>query len=237
MPNHVSPPSTTHLSGDGPGLGRRSFLGLSLGAGASLALSARGGQSTTGAGGTAASLKWGWHLSTSWDPTTSTAGWDVHDLSLVCAALTKLDPKGDPVPAIAGSWKYNDDGTVVRFTLRKGLKFSDGTPLDATAVKKSLERGRDDKKSLVAPQLAGVDKVTAVDDRTVELRLSEPDFQIPALLAGKTGMVVNPKVFESDPASLATKPAGAGPYRLVSYVQNSKAVLRRNTGYWDCGCR
>ncbi|MGY0055727.1 ABC transporter substrate-binding protein [Streptomyces sp. LZ34] len=235
MPNHRFPPPVTDLPPSGSGLGRRSFLGLSLGAGAALALTACGGQSTTGAAGAAATLKWGWQLPTSWDPVTSTAGWDVHDLSLVYAALTKLDPKGDPVPALAGSWTYNDDGTVVRFTLRKGLKFGDGTPLDATAVKKSLERGRDDAKSLVAPQLTGVEKVTAVDDHTVELRLAEPDFQIPALLAGKTGMVVNYKVFESDPASLATKPAGAGPYTLVSYVQNSKAVLRRNPDYWDAG--
>ncbi|MEU5031671.1 ABC transporter substrate-binding protein [Streptomyces milbemycinicus] len=225
MPNFRSPSPPS-------GLDRRSFLGLSLGAGASLALTACGGQATTG-GGAASTLKWGWTLPSSWDPVTSSAGWDVHALSLVYAALTKLDPKGNPVPALASSWTYNDEGTVLRFTLRKGLTFEDGAPLDATAVKKSIERGRDDGKSLVASQLTGVKKVIAVDARTVELRLAEPDFQFPALLAGKTGMVVNPKVFERDAATLATRPAGAGPYTLVSYVQNSKAVLRRNPDYWD----
>ncbi|MER5182492.1 ABC transporter substrate-binding protein [Streptomyces sp. NPDC002896] len=214
-------------------LDRRSFLGLSFGAGAALALTACGGQSTSTAGSGGGTLKWGWQLPTSWDPVTSSAGWDVHALSLVYAALTKLDPKGVAVPALAKSWKYNDDGTVVTFTLRPGLTFGDGSPIDATAVKKSLERGRDYEKSLVAAQLIGVKKVTALDEHTVELRLKEPDFQVPALLAGKTGMIVNPKVFEKNAASLATKPAGAGPYTLVSYVENSKAVLRRNAAYWD----
>ncbi|MGW2510103.1 ABC transporter substrate-binding protein [Streptomyces scopuliridis] len=232
----TAPPSTP-LSGSGlgPGLGRRSFLGLSLGAGAALALTACGGGTTSSAGGQGSTLKWGWNLTTSWDPVTSSAGWDVHSLSLVYSGLTTLDQAGNAVPALATSWKYNAEGTVVTFTLRQGQKFGDGTPIDATAVKKSLERGRDDEKSLVASQLVGVKQVTALDARTVELRLAEPDFQIPLLLAGKTGMIVNPKVFESDAASLATEPAGSGPYTLVSYVQNSKAVLRRNPDYWDAG--
>ncbi|MGW6753433.1 ABC transporter substrate-binding protein [Streptomyces sp. NPDC055006] len=214
-------------------LDRRSFLGLSLGAGAALTLSACGGGSSSAAGGATSTLKWGWALPTSWDPLTSSAGWDVHSLSLVYAGLTKLDEQGDAVPALATAWRYNTEGTLVTFTLRKGATFSDGTSIDATAVKKSIERGRDDPKSLIASQLTGVRQVTAVDPQTVELRLAEPDFQIPALLAGKTGMVVNPKVFENDAASIATKPAGSGPYTLVSYVQNSKAVLRRNPNYWD----
>ncbi|MFJ6567891.1 ABC transporter substrate-binding protein [Streptomyces sp. NPDC091292] len=216
-------------------LGRRSFLGLSLGAGAAVALTACGGGSTSATGAGQSTLKWGWALPTSWDPVTSSAGWDVHALSLVYAGLTKLDPRGEAVPALAKSWTYDTEGTTVTFTLRTGLKFSDGTALDATAVKKSIERGRDDEKSLIAAQLTGVRKVTALDAHTVELRLAEPDFQLPALLAGKTGMVVNPKVFEADAAGLATKPAGAGPYTLVSYVQNAKAVLRRNASYWDAG--
>src|SRR6185369_15099566 len=117
-------------------LSRRSFLGLGAALGAATLLAACG-DGTTGpgaAGGTGGTLKWGWALPTSWDPVTSSAGWDVHVLSLVYAGLTKLDEQGKAAPALATGWKYNADGTEVSFTLRPGLTFSDGTPLDAAAV-------------------------------------------------------------------------------------------------------
>ncbi|WP_433085633.1 ABC transporter substrate-binding protein [Dactylosporangium sp. CA-052675] len=217
----------THLS-------RRSFLGLGAALGGATLLAACGdGTAGPGTGGAGGTLKWGWALTTSWDPVTSSAGWDVHVLSLVYAGLTKLDERGNAVPALATGWKYNADGTEVTFTLRPGLTFSDGTALDATAVRKSLERGRDFPKSLVGPQLVNVREIAAPDATTVTLRLAAPDFQIPNLLAGKTGMIVSPAAFEADAAALATRPVGAGPFTLTSYTQNAKAVLARNPAYWD----
>lgn len=213
---------------------RRSFLGLGLGAGAALALAACGsGSGTSGTSAGSSVLKWGWSLPTSWDPVFSSAGWDVHSLSLVYAGLTKLDGHGAAVPALADGWKYNAQGNQVTFTLRAGLTFSDGTALDATAVKKSLDRGRTDPKSLVAAQLTSVKAVSAPDAATVVIDLTHADYQLPNLLAGKTGMVVNPAAFTSDAAGLASKPAGSGPFTLSSYTQNAKAVLRRNPTYWD----
>jgi ABC-type transport system substrate-binding protein len=215
-------------------LARRSFLGLGLGAGAAVALTACGSGSGGGASDAGAgTLKWGWALPTSWDPIYSSAGWDVHDLSLVYSALTKLDAHGNAVPAVASSWAYDSTGTQITFTLRPGLTFSDGSPLDATAVKKSLDRSRTDPKSLVAAQLAHVAEVTAADPTSVVIRLTQADYQIPNLLAGKTGMLVSPKAFQTDAAGIATQPVGAGPFTLTSYVQNEKAVLKRNPGYWD----
>jgi hypothetical protein len=90
---------------------RRSLLGASLGAGAALALSGCGGRATTAAGETS-TLKWGWDLPTSWDPVTSSAGWDVHGLSLVHAGLTELDQKRKAVPSLASSSSY-DHGALV----------------------------------------------------------------------------------------------------------------------------
>lgn len=221
------------FAGPGP-LARRSFLGLGLGAASAVALTACGSGTSTGSGSASTgTLKWGWALPTSWDPVFSSAGWDVHDLSLVYAGLTRLDPHGTAVPALASGWTYNATGTEITFTLKPGLAFSDGSPLDATAVQKSLDRGRTDPKSLVAAQLAHVAKVTASGPTTVVLTLTQADYQIPNLLAGKTGMIVSPKAFEANPAGLATQPVGAGPFTLTSYTQNAKAVLKRNPGYWD----
>jgi peptide/nickel transport system substrate-binding protein len=218
-----------------PAVSRRAVLGFGLAAGAATLLSACGTGAPASAGGGSGNgtLKWGWALPTSWDPVTSSAGWDVHVLSLVYAGLTKLDPAGTAVPALATSWKYSADGTTVTFTLRPGLTFSDGSALDATAVKKSIERGRDFPKSLVAPQLVNVKAVTAPDPSTVVIQLGAADYQIPNLFAGKTGMIVSPKAFEADAAGLANKPVGAGPFTLTSYVQNAKATLARNPAYWD----
>ena len=118
-----------------------------------------------GAGG--GTVKWAWQLPTTWDPVTSSAGWDVQMLALIYSALTNIDDKGNAVPTLVESWKYNEDGTAVTFTLKDGLVFSDGTPLDAAAVKKSLERGRDAENSLIAAQLVDLQDVTADDDPTV----------------------------------------------------------------------
>lgn len=231
-------------SSDNLRLSRRGFLGLGAAAGSSILLAACGstdpGEAAASSGSSASSggkptgtLKWGWSTVTSWDPVTSSAGWDVHALSLVYAALTKLDEKGTAVPALASSWKYAADGTSITFTLRDGLRFSDGAPVDAAAVKTSLERGRDYDKSLVAAQLANITDITAPDARTVVLKLATADYQVPNLLAGKTGMIVSPAAIAKDAAALATKPVGAGPFTLVSYVPNASAKLTRYDGYWD----
>jgi peptide/nickel transport system substrate-binding protein len=216
-------------------LTRRNLLGLGVAASTVGLLSAcgpdaAGASGTSSAGGT---LKWGWALPTSWDPITSSAGWDVHALSLVYAALTKLDEHGTAVPALASSWTYNTDGTRITFTLRPGLVFGDGSTLDADAVAKSLTRSRTDPKSLVASQLANVVSITATDTTTVAVQLAQPDFQVPNLLAGKTGMIVNPAVFSADAAGIATEPAGAGPFSLTAYTQNAVATLVANPHYWD----
>ncbi|MCK9900590.1 ABC transporter substrate-binding protein [Frankia sp. Cpl3] len=220
----------------GPVMGRRGFLRLgALAAGGSILLAACGGDDASGtsAGGSGGTLRWGWALVTSWDPITSAAGWDVHALSLVYAGLTKLDEKATPVPALASSWEYNADGTAVTFTLRPGLTFSDGTTVDAAAVAKSLLRGRDAQNSLVAAQLASVKDVVAVDATTVRIDLKNTDYQLPAILAGKTGMIVSPKAIDTDEKGLATKPVGAGPFQLTSYVPNDSAKLTRFAAYWD----
>ena len=62
-------------------------------------------------------------------------------LALVYDPLTALDEQGNAVPWLAESWAYDKSGTKVTFTLKSGLTFSDGSPLDATAVAKSIERG------------------------------------------------------------------------------------------------
>ncbi|RLV50388.1 ABC transporter substrate-binding protein [Nocardioides mangrovicus] len=212
-------------------LSRRHLLGIGLGAGALFVLEAcgtGGADPSFGGGGGAGTITWAWQLPTTWDPVTSSAGSDVQMLALTYDALTALDDSGNAVGWLAEKWAYNDKGDQVTFTLRKGLTFSDGSALDAAAVAKSIDRGRTQTGSLIAPQMTDITKVTADGDLDVVVQLSGTNYQYPLLFAGKTGMVVNPKAFEKDADALATKPAGSGPFSLTSYVQNDHAELKKN---------
>ncbi|WP_404475400.1 ABC transporter substrate-binding protein [Microbacterium aerolatum] len=189
-------------------------------------------QAEGGAGADDTSLTWGWNLPTSWDPVTSTAGWDTHALALVYDGLTQLDTEGEPVPGLAESWDYSADGTAITFHLREDAVFSDGTPVTAESVKLNLERGRDQENSTLAGQLRIVTGVDAVDDHTVTVHLDQADYQVPYLFAGKTGFIVNPAAFD-DVEALATQPEGAGPFALTEYVPNAHATLEKNDEYWN----
>lgn len=217
-------------------LNRRTFLGASLGASLILGLEACGGSSTgaggAGAGGGGGTLTWAWQLPTTWDPVTSSAGSDVQMLALAYDPITALDEQGNAIPWLAESWSYDTSGTSVTFTLKPGLKFSDGSPLDANAVAKSIERGRTQDGSLIAPQMATIKSVSASGDLDVVVELSQVDYQYPLLFAGKTGMVVNPAVFEKDAESLATQPAGSGPFSVTKYVQNDHASMTKNEHFF-----
>jgi ABC-type transport system substrate-binding protein len=187
---------------------------------------------TAAAGGANGTLNWEWQLPTSWDPVTSSAGWDMHALGLVYASVTTLNAAGDVQPGLASSWKYAPDGRSVTFTLRPGLKFSDGSPLTATSVAQNIQRGQTQSDSHIASELGVISKVVVNSPTSFTLDLAQVDYQVPDLLAGKDGMIVNPAYFK-DAAALATKPEGAGPFTLTSYVPDSHANLVRNASYWD----
>jgi peptide/nickel transport system substrate-binding protein len=180
-------------------------------------------------------LKWGFSLPTSWDPVTSSTGNDINTISLAYASLTELNQKGTAEPALAESWKYNANGTAVTFALRPKLRFSDGTTLDAAAVKASLLRGQTQANSLLKDQLATIKSIDVVDATHVRLNLVRADYQVPNLLAGKTGEIVNPAAFKTakGAAGIPTNSAGAGPFKFKSFVPESNAVLVKNPYYWD----
>jgi peptide/nickel transport system substrate-binding protein len=203
-------------------------------AAAALMLSGCAAGSGSASGESATStLRWGFGLPTSWDPVTSSTGNDINTISLVYASITQLDEAGTAGPGLAESWEYNEDGTQVTFTLRPDLTFTDGTPLNAEAVRDSLLRGKTQENSLLRDQLATISDVTADSELDFTLQLAAPDYQVPNLLAGKTGAVVSPTAFESDAAAIPTAPVGAGPFTIETFVPESNAVLVKNPDYWN----
>src|SRR5580693_9315048 len=182
--------------------------------------------------GASGTLNWEWELPTSWDPVTSSAGWDMHALGLVYASITTLDPKGTVEAGLASSWQYAANGKSVTFKLRPGLKFTDGTALNAEAVKENIVRGQSQSNSTEASELSVISKVVVNSATSFTLDLTQVDYQVPDLLAGKDGMMVSPASFKAV-GGIPTQPVGAGPFKLTSYVPDSHADLVRNPGYWD----
>lgn len=183
-------------------------------------------------GGGTATLRWASsYFPTHWDPVVSGSGAQFRELALVYASLTRTDEKGNAVPDLAESWKYNDAGNEVGFHLRSGLKFSDGEPVDGAAVRAAIERAKTQKNSALFGDLTSIASVTA-DGLDVVVHLTQVDYQIPQLLGQRVLQVASPKAAQ-DPAKLDQNPVGAGPFVATQVIPGTKAVFRKNPDYWD----
>ncbi|GAA4460226.1 ABC transporter substrate-binding protein [Phytohabitans houttuyneae] len=195
-----------------------------------LGLSACAGQSAGAAG--ESTLRWAVTLPAHWDPVVSGSGAQFRILSLAYASLTEIDEHGKAVPSLAESWDYNDKGDQVTFHLRPGLKFSDGEPLNAAAVKAYLERAKTQKNSALDGDLTSIKSVTAQGDLDVVVQLTQVDYQIPLLLGERVAQITSPKA-ALDPAKLDQSPVGAGPFVVTELVPGSHVYLKKNPDYWD----
>lgn len=149
----------------------------------------------------------------------------------LCDKLLDIDEKLNFVPKLATAWSWSDDNLTLTFTLRDGITFQDGDPIDAAAVKANLDRARTLPDSLRKSELASVADVVVVDPKTVALKLSKPDATLLAQLSDRAGMMLAPKAFAS--ADFGQKPVCSGPYSFVERVQNDRIVLQKYAGYWD----
>jgi len=153
-------------------------------------------------------------------------------LPAIFGMLAYLDAEtGDVVPDLAESLEPSDDGSVWTVTLRPGLEFSDGTPLDAEAVVYNYERHQDPE---VASRLAGTVEgmsFAAVDETTVEITLPEPNYHFDKTLAVSLTYIGSPAALEEDPEGFAREPVGAGPFMVAEVVDDSHLTLVRNDNY------
>ena len=146
--------------------------------------------------------------------------------------LIALAPDGSLEPRLATSWEFIDD-TRLRFKLREGVTFHDGTPFNAEAVKFTWDRalfadppGR--WKGLAGP----IEAVEVVDDYTVDIVTSVP--YGPLLLTSTmiyTG-VVSPTAVEKFGEEYGRNPVGTGPFKFVEWRTNDRIVLEANEDYW-----
>ena len=129
---------------------------------------------------------------------------------------------------LATSWKSVDPKTW-EFTLRKGVKFSDGEVFNADAVVFSIKRITDTNyKTEQSDWVGDITGAKKVDDGTVDITTSDPDPTVPERMS--LIMMVPPTASQN--ADFATHPVGTGPYTMVSWSKGAKAVIQANPSYW-----
>ena len=154
----------------------------------------------------------------------------------MCEKLYDIDENLSIHPQLAAEMPhFTDGGKTVTIKLRSGVKFNDGTPMDAAAVKFSLDRHRDMKGSTRKSELSLVTDVEAPDPVTVRIRMSKPFSPIVAALADRAGMPVSPTQAKKLDDKFGTAPVCVGPWAFTERVAQDRIVLDRSMHYFDPG--
>jgi peptide/nickel transport system substrate-binding protein len=154
----------------------------------------------------------------------------------MCEKLYEIDETLKISPQLAADLPaFSDGGKTVTIKLRSGVKFNDGTPMTAEAVKFSIDRHREMKGSNRRSELDHVDAVEAVDPLTIRLRLKAPFSPLVAILADRAGMPVSPTQARKLDDKFATAPVCVGPWAFTERVAQDRIVLDKSTHYFDPG--
>lgn len=171
----------------------------------------------------------------SWDPIDTflvawgSVGSQIYDGLILRDNQLKLQP------GLATSWQILDKGKRIRFVLRQNVKFHNGEPYNAEAVKFTFDRllGEEGKKGPQRSNYSSISEVKIINDNTVDFELSEPDPVLLTKLSGYGAMIVPPKyIKEKGEDYFNAHPVGTGPFRLVSYTPKQSLKLERNSDYW-----
>ena len=133
---------------------------------------------------------------------------------------------------LATSWKFEDSKTIV-FKLRKGVKFHDGTPFNAAAVKFSLDRTRGHKRARLRKWIKMIKEITVIDDHTVRMKLKFPYAPILLNLSTPVGAIGSPTAIKKHGKKFRRNPVGTGPFIFDKWVPGEYIRVRANPNYWD----
>jgi peptide/nickel transport system substrate-binding protein len=166
------------------------------------------------------------------DPCGTLSGSELAYMTAIYAPLIRSDPAtGELSPGIATKWETSADGRTLTLTLRKGLTFQDGSPLDAQTAVESLDQCLE----LGNQTVPGLEDVTAQGEDTLVFSLKSPLAGLVDLLGSRLGMLASPKARAASGAAFGSKPVGAGPYRLADFVPGSSVKLTRWDDYEEAG--
>jgi peptide/nickel transport system substrate-binding protein len=150
----------------------------------------------------------------------------------VFETLTKVGGDGSFTPLLAESWTVGPDNRSWTFKLKRGIKFQNGEPFDAAAVKFSFERAAaKDSVNKDKAVFANIESIATPDAHTVTLTLKNPNPDLLFQLGQGTAIIVEPKSV----ATNNTQPVGTGPYKVEAWNRGSSITLQRWDGYRNAG--
>lgn len=192
--------------------------------------------STESTGSSGGSITVGWDIDQIeyLDPHYVDKGQEINLHSNIYSGLVKIGPEGGIVGDLAADWELPDPSTYV-FDLHEGATFHNGDPLDAEAVKASMERlmSLDDSPHLGKVQ--SIESVEAVDETTLRISLSEvvgPFISFLTRGPGRAGTIVHAEAAEADPDEYNRMPVGSGAFELVERETGEYLQLEAHDGYF-----
>lgn len=148
--------------------------------------------------------------------------------------LVRFDARLNLVPDLATRWAQSKDGLTWTFTLREGVRFHDGTPVDAAAVKYNFDRFLGPEKPLKASLHTPIVKsVEVVDARTVRFSLKVPFAFFLNNIAHSASAIISPAAHQKWGKDLTLHPVGSGPFKFVEWVRGDHITLVRNDEYFE----
>ena len=151
----------------------------------------------------------------------------------VLESMVALDENGAIVPWLATEWQARDDGLTWDFTLDPEAKFSDGTPVDAEAIKANIEHLQDPETASSTGYLAvqQIDTIEVVSPTQVRFQLTRPDAALLESLAQPWVAIQAPSGMERGKDENCLSPIGSGPFVVTDWVKQDRIELERNTAY------
>ena len=167
------------------------------------------------------------------DPHASPSAVTYQIIASVTESLLYHGRDGKLVPWLADSWTASPDGRSFTFKLRRDVKFHDGTPFNAAAVKFNFDRIVDPnyKAGGSRAQLAGYAESTVLDEYTVRVSFQAPNAPFVTYAAAGTLSLVSPKAVKELGDQFHTQPVGTGPFMVKEYVAKDRATTVRNPAY------
>lgn len=153
----------------------------------------------------------------------------IYYLSLSYENLLTYDEEGGLVPKLATSWEMDSDELSITWTLREGVKFADGEPFNAEAVKRNIEEYQANNRT----ETANIKECQIIDDTHIKMLMAEPNSSTLESV-GFFIYYMSPKAIENR-SSLDGASCGTGPFQLTEFENNAYAIYTKNENYWKEG--